>query len=74
MSTGSLLMPVALDKPNKDCYVCSHETKEIHLLVDTTTTTLKRLLDDVVKGVRIDSCAPILLRFRRRGGASVKFE
>ena len=50
MSTGSLLMPIALDKPNKDCFVCSHETKEIHLLIDTTTSTLKRLLDDVIKG------------------------
>ena len=59
MSTGSLLMPVALVKPNKDCFVCSHETKEIHLLIDTTTTTLKRLLDDVVKGRCIGSCVLI---------------
>ena len=51
IGAGSLLSPFALEKPNKECFVCSRETKEMHLLIDTTTTTLKRLLDGVVKGV-----------------------
>ena len=69
MSTGSLLVPIALEKPNKECFVCSHETKEIHLLIDTTTTTLKRLLDDVVKGRCSHGHIQVLFRSWRLGRA-----